>query len=408
MAESRSEPGAGRLVSLDAYRGFVMLAMASGGLGLAALAVNRSPGPLLEILAYQTDHTLWRGCSFWDLIQPSFMFIVGVALPFADARRAALGQPWRSRFVHALIRSAILVFLGVFLASNWSKRTNFLFTNVLAQIGLGYPVVFLLHDKRPRTILAAVLAILIGYWALFALYPRPDAAPVLDDVGSQKSISLDGFASHWSKHTNAAAAFDRWFLNRFPRPDGEPFVINKGGYQTLNFIPSIATMLIGVLAGQWLRSPRAPKAKVLNLALAGVVCLIVGSLLDETLCPIIKRIWTPSWVIFSSAWTLWLLAAFYWIIDIKGWRAWAFPFVVVGLNSIAMYMMAQLIKPWVGRTIVTHVGTLFGWLHDRFGLDLSPEVFTGRYAEVYQSASVLLVLWLFCYWMYRRRIFVRI
>ncbi len=263
MSQARSDPGTGRLVSLDAYRGFVMLAMASGGLALAELTSNESKGLVLDSISYHAEHTLWRGCSFWDLIQPSFMFIVGVALPFADARRAGNGQPWRVRFGHALVRSAILVFLGVFLASNWSNRTNFVFTNVLAQIGLGYPILFLLHDKPPRAIFAAVVAILVGYWALFAFSPIPD--PEMAGAGLPNWARLHGFASHWSKHSNPAADFDRWFLNLFPRPDGEPYTINEGGYQTLNFIPSLATMLIGVLAGQWLRSPRDPKSKVLGL-----------------------------------------------------------------------------------------------------------------------------------------------
>lgn len=405
MSEVATGPGAGRLVSLDAYRGFVMLAMASAGLGLARLTSGVDQGPALEFLAFHAEHVTWRGCSFWDLIQPSFLFIVGVALPFADARRAAAGQPWRTRFRHALGRSAVLVALGVFLASNWSPRTEFVFTNVLAQIGLGYPVVYLLHDRRPRTILAVVAAILVGYWAWFALYTPPAtlSVPTLP-----LWARLHGLAAHWSPHSNPAAAFDRWFLNLFPRPDGRPYRFNPGGYQTLNFVPSIATMLVGVVAGQWLRSDRSPRAKVVGLALAGAGCLVAGTLLDETVCPVVKRIWTPSWVVYSSAWTLWLLAAFYHVIDVRGHRAWAFPLVVVGLNSIAMYLMAQLLKPWVKKTLVTHVGTLFGWLRDRFGLPLSQEVFVGWRAPVYESASVLLVLWLFCYWLYRRRIFLRI
>ena len=215
-----------------------------------------------------------------------------------------------------------------------------------------------------------------------------------------------GFAAHWEKNANVAAAFDRWFLNRFPRP--EPFAFNEGGYATLNFVPSIATMLFGVLAGRWLRTGRSGGEKCLGLMLAGAVCLVAGTALDPVYCPVVKRIWTPSWVVYSTAWTCWLLAAFYGVIDVAGRRRWAFPFVVVGLNSIAMYVMAQLMKPWVRDQIKIHVGTLFRWLRDRFGLPLDPRVFAGAYGPIVESASVTLVLWLICLWLYRRKVFLRI
>jgi predicted acyltransferase len=389
--ELASAPG--RLVSLDAYRGFVMLAMASAGLQIATLVENRPDDQLLGFLAHHTEHVVWRGASFWDLIQPSFMFIVGVAMPFSHAARRAQGRPWLALFGHALVRSAALVALAVFLSSAWSSRTNFVFTNVLAQIGLGYPIVFLLLGRSPRVQLGAALAILVGYWLFFALYPTASLdSPLRDATPQSVFTNLPGFLDHWSMHVNAASAFDRWFLNLFPRPEG-PFVRNEGGYATLNFVPSAATMLLGVVAGEFLRGGRAPWSKVKALLVAGTLAIAAAAALDGTLCPIVKRIWTPSWVLYSTGWTCGMLASFYAVVDVLGCRRWAFPLVVVGMNSIAMYVMAQLMKPFVRDTLKTHLGR---------------ETFAGAYGPVALETATLLVLWLVCLWLYRRKIFIRL
>ncbi|MGP0064888.1 MAG: DUF5009 domain-containing protein, partial [Isosphaeraceae bacterium] len=164
-----------RLRSLDAYRGFVMLAMASGGAGALSGFVDQGDGFSSQVLAWlrhQLDHVPWRGGVFWDMIQPSFMFMVGVAMPFSFASRTARGETWTRMFGHALIRSLVLIALAVFLASNGSRYTNYSFVNVLGQIGLGYAFVFLLLGRRPAVQLTAALAILVADWLLFALYPQ--------------------------------------------------------------------------------------------------------------------------------------------------------------------------------------------------------------------------------------------
>lgn len=170
--------------------------------------------------------------------------------------------------------------------------------------------------------------------------------------------------------------------------------MNEGGYQTLNFVPSMATMISGVLAGEFLRGPRPLSRKAWTLALAGLGCLATGWALGATgICPVVKRIWTPSWTIFSAGWTCLLLAGFLWAIDLQGWKRWAFPLVVVGMNSIAMYCMAQLLKPSISRTLETHLGQ---------------EVFGGAHGPILEAAAVLLCLWLVCFWLYRRKVFLRI
>jgi predicted acyltransferase len=419
MPEPTTDSPTERLVSLDAYRGFVMLAMASGGFAFPEVASNFPDSQLWSALDRQFEHVRWQGCSFWDLIQPSFMFIVGVAMPFSYAQRAARGEPWSRQFAHALWRSVVLVALGVFLASAWEPRTNFSFVNVLSQIGLGYMFVFLLLGRSAAVQVAAVAAVLVGYWLLFATYPLPGPKFPYREVGLSNAWPfLQGFPAHWEKNTNVAAAFDRWFLNLFPHPSDTPFRFNPEGYATLNFVPSIATMLAGVLAGELLRSRRSAVSKLQALLIVGAVCIAAGSALDGTVCPVVKKIWTPSWVIFSAGWTCWLLAAFYGVIDVVGLRRWAFPLVVVGVNSIAMYLMAQLIKPFIARSLQTHFGTLWtalakSRLVDEFVVrnyeaHLHPALFQGLHGPIFRSACVLFVLWLICLWMYRRKIFLKI
>jgi len=405
----------GRLVSLDAYRGFVMLAMASSGLGLAQACMRPSVTDFCDgksyepawrwfcgQLAFHTEHVPWDGCAFWDLIQPSFMFMVGVALPFSFASRGALGQSRPVQFLHVLKRSLVLILLGIFLASNGSMHTNFVFTNVLAQIGMGYPIVWLLLNRGAGVQVCAAAVILGGYWYAFFRHDPALVTPPADFVPQ-----FEGLASHWDKYTNWAAFVDGRFLNLFPQYNRagipEPYRFNTGGYATLNFIPSIVTMLFGLMAGESLLSQASPTRKTLRLILAGAFCLVIALALDPrqvwflntdwSICPIVKRIWTPTWVLYSTAWTLWLLAGFYWIIDVKGWKAWAFPLTVVGMNSIAMYCMAQLIKPWISQTLRTHI---------------CQKMFETDIGKVGEHAGRLLVLWLICFWLYRRKIFVKV
>src|SRR5579859_4132239 len=253
--DSRAAKPPVRLVSLDAYRGFVMLLMASGGLGIAASAAkvsgNSSWKPFWRFLAHQVDHVEWKGCVLWDLIQPSFMFIVGVALPFSLAKRRSQGQSLGWMLFHAMWRSLLLVAMGVFLRSTRGPQTNFTFEDVLTQIGLGYTILFLLAWTTPWAQLTAAAVILVGYWIAFAVYPLPGADFNYLSVGVtakwHAAHGLTGFAAHWDKNTSFAAHFDQWFLNLFPRP--RTFVYNGGGYLTLSFIPSLATMIFGLTAG---------------------------------------------------------------------------------------------------------------------------------------------------------------
>jgi predicted acyltransferase len=400
MTTSETHPLPPRLVSLDAYRGLAMLAMASGGLGLHSvyqnLKVQGVDTPLWRTIGYHFEHVEWVGCAVWDLVQPSFMFMVGVAMAYSCASRAAHGQSYGRMLFHAVIRSFVLVALGVFLRSDGRSQTYFTFEDVLSQIGLGYTFLFLLWN-RPRWVqFAAALAILFGYWLLFYLYPLPPDGFDYSTVGVGPDWPhLTGVAAHWDKNTNAAAAFDQWFLNLFPRKD--PFVYNGGGYLTLSFVPSLATMIFGLMSGELLRSSRTDKQKFLLLVVAGVTGLVAGQALHSAgLCPIVKRIWTPSWTLFSTGWTCLILAGFFGVVDVLGFRKWTFPLVVVGMNSITMYVMAELSKGWIYGTLKTHFGS---WPF---------ELVSEPYRPLIAQCWILLAMWLICYWLYRQRIFIRI
>jgi predicted acyltransferase len=458
-----------RLASLDAYRGLIMLLLAAGAFGLGTVAHKPEfrDDPAWKAVAFQTDHVAWEGGTLlnltrddeksqeanrlgnwfgggvWDLIQPSFMFMAGVALPFSYAARKARGDSELRVWLHVCFRAFVLVALGIFLRSTGAGRTqtNYTFEDVLTQIGLGYPIVFLVFvaGRRsgawPLVCLAALAAILAGYWAYFAYYPLPAAEFNYGDVGLANGPWpwKEGLFAHWSKNTNAAQWFDVWFLNLFWRSG--PWKFNGGGYLTLNFVPSMATAVFGVMAGELLRSPWPKWAKFLTLLVLSAACLAGGAYAGESVCPIVKRIWTPSWAVYSAGWTFLILAVLYLVIDGIGFRWWAFPLVVVGMNSIAMYCMHDLITDWIKRMIRVNVDVpahqLDQWWHNQPD---EPEATPGKpgesdsktpkpaksgsippwysfaepYGPVANATAATLVMWLICFWMYRRKIFLRI
>jgi len=385
-----------RVASIDAYRGLVMLLMASEGLGITKVAKSFVDSGFWQFLSYQVDHVQWIGCSLWDLIQPSFTFLVGVALPYSIASRAAKGDSFRTMLRHAVVRSLALVFLGILLRSDGKIQTNFTFEDTLTQIGLGYTFCFLLAFRPVRVQFGAALGLLAAYWLAFLLYPLPASGFDYASVGVPADWQhLQGMAAHWDKNTNLASGFGRWFMNLFPRE--EPFAFNSGGYETLSFIPTLGTMIFGLMAGGLLKSSVEAREKIRVLVLAGIAGLVVGQLLGLTgICPIVKRIWTPSWTIFSAGWCCLIMAAFYWLMDVRQKTRWAFPLIVVGMNSIAMYVIAHIFPEMIGRTLKTHLGQN---VFERVG---------GIYAPILEASALLLVMWLIVYWMYRRKLFLKI
>jgi len=386
-----------RLFSLDAFRGTVMLLMLAERMRLPEVARSFPNSAIWGLIAFNTEHVEWQGCSLHDLIQPAFSFLVGAALPFSIASRKMKGQTFGPMLGHAIRRALILIFLGIFLRSLTSSHTYFTFEDTLTQIGLGYVFLFLLGFVRPRTQVLTFVLILICFWVGFALYPAPGPQFDYTRVGVPQNWSHNytGFLSHWNKNSNLSWGFDVWFLNLFPRE--RPFVFNEGGWSTLSFIPTLATMILGLLAGEWLKGKESKEKKLRGLVVAGSGLLLLGLLCQWTgICPIVKRVWTSSYTLYSGGWVLLILAAFYALIEWRGWRRWAFPLIVVGMNSIAVYVMSWTMSNFTANAIDRH----FGWALSRMA---GP-----TFQPILQGFSVILIFWLTLRWMYRRKIFLRI
>ncbi|HXJ87736.1 MAG TPA: DUF5009 domain-containing protein [Candidatus Binatia bacterium] len=386
----------GRLVSLDVFRGTVMALMLDEYLQLPQTAHSLPNSAVWSFIAFNTDHVPWQGCSLHDLIQPGFSFLVGAAMPFSIASRQAKGQTFWQLFRHAVWRAVLLMALGIFLRSISHQQTYFTFEDTLTQIGLGYVFLFLLAFTRVRTQVIVALVILIAFWGAFALYPAPgpnfDYARV--GVPPNWEHNYTGFLSHFNKNSNLSWAFDVWFLNLFPRE--QPFVYNEGGWSTLSFIPTLATMILGLLTGEWLKSSKSKDAKLRGLVIAGVGLALLGLICQWAgICPIVKRIWTSSYTLYSGGLVILMLAGFYALVDWKGWRRWAFPLIVIGMNSIAIYVMSWTMGVFFYQALERHLGGLLG----KIGPPFQP---------VLQGFGVLLIFWTILFWMYRRKIFLRI
>ena len=441
----RKEKVPGRLVSLDAFRGFIMMMLAATGFGIAQFAKIDDSSAVWQIhnheywnrVAWHFDHPVWRSAfdlykvSFWDLIQPAFMFMVGVAMPFSYARRSQQDHSFLRRALHALMRSVALVLIGVFLKSLGKDHTTWEFPNVLCQIGLGYFFAWCLLNFKPIVQGAALISILVGYWGLFFFNPPPadyDYAGVL--VSAKEGEVFEGRFAAWSKNANAAFFFDRWLLPKLrtpatdstteivpPLPAAGPSWIrrvflrndvewkpDKGGYATLSFVPSIGTTLLGMLCGQLLLAGGYSHWKKLGiLIVAAGICLGLGILADISVCPIVKRIWTPSWVLFSGGYVIGMLALFYLLFDIAPLKFLAFPLVVVGMNSILTYLLGQTVGGWTRESLIrVHFA---GLIEATFGPKaLDPD----WYAPITLATGTFVVFWLFLYWLHRQKIYLRL
>jgi heparan-alpha-glucosaminide N-acetyltransferase len=350
----------GRLVSLDAYRGFIMLLLVSHGFGLAVL----SSRPDWAWLARQVDHAAWTGCTFWDLIQPAFTFMVGMAMPYSLSRRQAEGAGGMELLRHVAWRAFLLVVWSNVLSNFNSAKPGhptLQLINVLCQIAFGYLLCFAVTRLPFRWQVGCAAVLLGGYWGLFAAFPGPEGA--------------------WSKTGNIGAVLDLKLL-------GYNY---SGYYTTINFVGNAVTILFGCWAGMLMRQtwPHAYKLKVLGLCAAAG---FAAGLLLEPAAPMVKRLWTPSFTFFSAGWVIVMLMAFYWIVDVKEYRRWTFPFIVLGMNSIFVYSFSQVLRGWLNRGIAVFTGN--------FSL-------LGDLGAIPQNLVVLGVMWYMCYWLYQRRIFFR-
>jgi len=386
-----------RVSSVDAYRGFVMFLMMAEVLRFGKVADAFPESTFWAFMDFHQSHVPWIGCSLHDLIQPSFSFLVGVALPYSMASRASKQQSTSVMWYHTIRRSLILILLGIFLRSMHASQTNFTFEDTLTQIGLGYPILFALGFGSEKIQWGAFVSILFVYGLAFALYPLP--GPYFDwsetGITADWEHNLKGFAAHWNKNTNFAWAFDRWFMNLFPRE--KAFHFNGGGYSTLSFITTLGTMVLGLIAGQWLKSSTSPMPLIKRLIVTSAILFVVALVLHFAgVNPIVKRIWTPAWTLFSGGWCFLLLAAFYFLVDVLQKKSLFIPLIVIGTNSIAAYIIAHTIDSFIDQS---------------FRINISPNydlILGDPYRTLVSGATILLFEWLILHWMYKKKIFIKI
>jgi predicted acyltransferase len=384
--------------SVDIYRGFVMFLMMAEVLEFSKVSKAIPQSGFWKFLAFNQSHVEWVGCSLHDMIQPSFTFLVGVALPYSIAARLSNGANFKLLLMHTIKRSLILVFLGVFLRSIDKQMTNWTFEDTLSQIGLGYTFLFLIGFLKPKKQWISLAMILFGYWLAFAVFPlNPQKADfyLLGNNPDWQHNILSGFAAHWNKNTNLAWAFDSWFLNLFPRE--KPFVFNGGGYVTLSFIPTLGTMILGLFAGNILKSHKTNQEKLKTFLIYGLTLIGIGILLNLTgICPNVKRIWTPTWVLFSGGWCFVLLSIFYFLVEIKN-NGKRFEFLrIIGINSIAAYVIAHTLVYFIADSLPVHLGQNFA------------KIFGEPYEHLVNGGLVLFLEWLVLLWMFRKKIFIKI
>jgi heparan-alpha-glucosaminide N-acetyltransferase len=398
-----------RCLTLDAYRGFTMLLMVSSGLAmghlLAAGLPDSLPNRALLVAADQLRHRDWdmtfrdnagfpwwdatfhdgTGCTPWDLIQPSFLFIVGAAMPFAFTRRQERGEPWGRQFGHVVRRCLLLIAIGIFLDTFAERVLYVQFIRVLQQIAIGYFIAFLFLDRSPRMQATAAAGLLAVHGLAYLLYGLVNQAyPWLrnpDDL-------------LWEQTHNVGWALETW-VHQVVSQDVYYTILplSKGHYVTINAVSSAATILFGVLAGELLRTEWPARRKLLVLAAAGVAGIALGLALSPVI-PINKKIWSASFALFAGGCTNLTLCAFYAVIDVLQFRRWTIPLVVVGMNSIAIYVVAGTVGGDIKRAWQAFLGV--------------PLAEVPLAAPIILAVLTLLGEWLFCYWLYRRRIFFKV
>jgi predicted acyltransferase len=356
-----------RLMSLDTLRGFDMFWIIGGASIFTALA-KPVGGPLNAILP-QFDHVRWEGLHFFDLIWPLFMFIVGVSIPLSVEKRMAEGESKRSLYLHAIRRSIILFFLGMILQGGllqWDLSKLHPCYSVLHGIAAGYLIaVIVVIELKPKYQGVATAVFLLVYWAVIMLIPVPGTGAGI--------LTPDGNIATW---------FDQLVLGRFHHGENTWF---------LSYPAFASSVLLGVMAGHLIKMPLSENKKVIFLASAGVGCTLLG-LLWSMVFPIIKLLWTSSFVLIGGGFGFIMFSLFYWIIEVKGFRRWAFFFRVIGMNSITVYFVAMLVN--------------FRQIGDIFVGNLLPRL--GLWGDFVSETVALTIIWFLLYWMYRTKTFVKL
>ncbi|HVN57335.1 MAG TPA: DUF5009 domain-containing protein [Bacteroidales bacterium] len=359
-----------RITSVDFFRGFTMFLLAGESTWLYDHLLESQNG-VIHFFGTQLSHHPWHGLRFWDLIQPFFMFIVGVAIPFAVRNRLKKGEDAGKIKLHAFRRALLLLFFGwalYFIEAG--GHLVFHLQNVLAQLSVTYLVAFLIRDKSFRFQLVFTLILLLAIDLAYRFFP------------------VDGFNNPWVRFGDLGAWFNQVLEGQKDRTD----------WATLNFISTTAHTVWGVMCGKLLMSDKKPGEKIKWLAAAGLAALVAGYALDLLdITPIIKRIATVSFVFASGGWAILVLCFCYWLIDVKKlFVKGSVFFTIVGTNSIFIYLFFSV----GGSRLLKEILEPFGRLFFSWGGEMTVNIMT--------SLMIWAVLWYFCYWLFKRKIFFKI
>ena len=361
-----------RLFSLDLFRGITMFLLVVEGTHLYSALLKYGPQEgFFHSLILQFHHHPWNGLRFWDLIQPFFMFIVGVAMAYSLKKRWEKGQSWMQTFKHIVIRCLVLLLLGDLLHCGYRGKIVWELWNVLCQLSFTILLAFLIFRLPFRIQLAISIGLLLLTEILY------------------RFTGIEGYDKPFVQGENFGAWMDMVLMGK----------INNGGWVAINAIPTAAHTIWGVLVGKLLQSDRKQMDKFWRLIITGAICLVIGYTMDWSgLTPIIKRISTTSFVIASGGWCLIGLALCYWIADIKGYKNWGGWLALVGMNPIFIYMFSNTVGMlWFNHYMEIFTGGLFYWLGASEGT-----------VKIMNALFVLAIEWYLCYWLYRRKIFIRI
>ncbi len=357
-----------RLVSLDAYRGITMfLLIAESALVYRALLDLFPEDTLAFGFFQQFTHHPWNGLRFWDLIQPFFMFIVGVAMPFSLSKRLAVTGDKGKVTRHILKRCLLLFLFGTGLHCVYSQELVFELWNVLTQLSFTILLTYLLIQQPFKIQLGVSLGLLVLTEIMYRLYDP---------------------ASPFVKGENFGSYTDLWLMGK----------INGGGWVAINCIPTAAHTLWGAMCGKLLLSSRSDQLKIKYFLIAGIIGLLIGYGLDfGGITPIVKRISTSSFVFASVGWAILTLALFYWLIDMKKIKSWTFVFIIVGMNPIFIYLFAGILGRW-----------LFDFVKIfNFGI-FEPMGIPENLLTLTNAFLTLGALWYLCYFLYKKKIFFKI
>jgi len=362
-----------RLYSLDALRGFDMFWI-MGAEEIFHKLYEATGSPFWGAISLQLTHPDWNGFHFYDLIFPLFLFLAGVATPYSIGRELEKGKSKSELLLRVVKRGLILVLLGIIYNNGLVIKpiSEIRFASVLGRIGLAYMfanIVYLYASKRNQIIWFCGL--LIGYWFAMTVIGHAPGYPPGD-------LTMQGNLASW---------VDREIL------PGKLYLGIHDPEGLFSTIPAICTGLLGIFTGLFIKtSTLSGEKKCLRMAVAGVVCIVLAQLWNFNF-PINKNLWTSSFVLQVGGISLLLLSLFYYVIDVKGYKSWAFFFRVIGMNSILIYMSGHFIN-WEFTN-----NSLFGWLGTLIG---------NPFNAVVLAISYVFVKWLFLYFMYKKKIFLRV